>query len=134
MYHYYKGAHQSGKFQTFDWSGKISPKFYFDRLLLLKVYKILAKKAQRRRYVSWYWRVFQNLKKNQFFVSKMTRWILIQAIKNLKNLHFVWSLLCKYITFDLNKYRGVIYHDIREWRKIRRKTGLWFWKWHKEFG
>ena len=129
-----KGAHQSVKFQTFNCSGEISPSLYFDRLLLLKVYKISAKKAQRRRYVSWYWRVFQNLKKNQFFVSKMTRWILIQAIKNLKSLHFVWSLLCKHITFDLKKYRGVIYHDIREWRKIRRKTELLFGKWHEEFG
>ena len=40
-----KGAHQSAKFQTFDCSCKISPNLYFDRLLLLKVYKILAKKV-----------------------------------------------------------------------------------------
>ena len=37
-----KGAHQSEKFQTFDCSGEISQSF--DRLLLLKVYKISAKK------------------------------------------------------------------------------------------
>ena len=37
-----KGADQSAKFQTFDWSSKISPNLYFNRLL--KVYKILAKK------------------------------------------------------------------------------------------
>ena len=37
--------------------------------------------------------------------------ILIQALKSLQNLHFNWSLLWKYITFDLNKYRGVIFHD-----------------------
>ena len=42
-----KGAHQSAKFQTFDCSCKISPNLYFDRLLLLKVYKISAKKVQR---------------------------------------------------------------------------------------
>ena len=41
-----KGAHQSAKFQTFDCSGEISPKLYFNRLLLLKVYKISAKKGQ----------------------------------------------------------------------------------------
>ena len=40
-----KGAHQSAKFQTFDCSRKISPNFYFDRLLLLKVHKISAKKS-----------------------------------------------------------------------------------------
>ena len=39
-----KGAHHSAKFQTFDCSGEISPNLYFDRLLLLKVYKVLAKK------------------------------------------------------------------------------------------
>ena len=37
-----KGAHQSAKFWTFDCSHKISPNLYFD--MLLKVYKILAKK------------------------------------------------------------------------------------------
>ena len=39
-----KGAH-SAKFQTFDCSGEISPNLYFDRLLLLKVYKISARKS-----------------------------------------------------------------------------------------
>ena len=39
-----KGAHQSAKFQTFDCSDKFSPNLYFDRLLLLKVYKIQLKK------------------------------------------------------------------------------------------
>ena len=38
----------------------------------------------------------QNLKKNRFVVSKMTRiwWTLIQALKSLKNLQFDWSLSC----------------------------------------
>ena len=91
-----KGAHQSAKFQTFDWSGKISPNLYFDRLLLLKIYKTSAKNVQRN-YVSCYWRVMQNLKKNGFVVSKVTRiyWILIQALKSLQNLHCDWSLSCK---------------------------------------
>ena len=39
-----KGAQHSGQFQTFDCSGEISTNLYFDRLLLLKVYKISAKK------------------------------------------------------------------------------------------
>ena len=42
-----KVAHQSAEFQTFDCSGKISLNLYFDRPLLLKVYKISAKKVQR---------------------------------------------------------------------------------------
>ena len=72
----------------------ISANFYFDTLHLLKVYKISAKKLQRS-YVSWHWRRTQNLKKS--LVSKMTRiwWILIWALKSLKNLHFDLSLSCK---------------------------------------
>ena len=42
-----KGAHQSAKLQTIDCSRKISPNLYFDVLLLLKVYKISAKKYRR---------------------------------------------------------------------------------------
>ena len=40
----------------------------------------------------------------------------------------------KYTTFDLKKYRGVIFHDTEESCKIWRKTDLWFGKWHEEFG
>ena len=38
-----KEVHQDAKFQTSDDSFKISQNLYFDRLLLLKVYTILAK-------------------------------------------------------------------------------------------
>ena len=110
-----KGAHQSAKFQTFNCSRKISPNLYFDRLLLLKVYKISAKKVQRS-YVSWHWRVMQNLKKNWFVVSKMTRiwWILTRALKSLTNLHFDWFLLCK--VFNV-------------WpKKVQRSYLSWHWR------
>ena len=40
-----RGAHHSAKFLTFDCSGEISPNFYLDRLFLLKVYKVSAKKS-----------------------------------------------------------------------------------------
>ena len=90
-----KEAHQNAKFQSFDCSVEISPNLYFDRLLLLIVYKIVAQKVQRS-YFSWYWRA-ENLKKNQFFLFKMARtwWFLIRALKNIKNIHCDWSLLCK---------------------------------------
>ena len=42
-----KGAHHSAKFQTFDRPCEISQNLYFDRLLLLKVYKISAKKSMQ---------------------------------------------------------------------------------------
>ena len=104
----------------------ISPNLYLDRLLLLKVYKISAKKVQRS-CGSWYLRLMPNLKKNWFVVSKMTRiwWILIWALKSPKNLPFDWSFP---VMFDLKKCRGVIFHDTREWCKIWRKTNFWLGK------
>ena len=56
-------VHQSAKFETFDSSREISPNLYFDRLLLLKVNKTLAKKV-RRSYASRHRTVMQNFKKN----------------------------------------------------------------------
>ena len=44
-----KATHQSAKCLTFDCSREISPELFLDRLLLLKVYKILAEKVQRCR-------------------------------------------------------------------------------------
>ena len=37
-----KGTHQSAKFQTSDCSREISTNLYFDRLLLLNVYKVMS--------------------------------------------------------------------------------------------
>ena len=39
-----KGAHQGARFQTFVCSHKVSLNLYFDRLLLLKVYKNFCQK------------------------------------------------------------------------------------------
>ena len=50
------------------------------------------------------------------------------STQSLKKLHFDRSL--SYITIDLKKYRGVIFHDTEVWRK----TDLWFVKWYEEFG
>ena len=41
-----KRVHQSAKFQTFNCSLETLPNLYLDKLLLLKVYKISAKKLQ----------------------------------------------------------------------------------------
>ena len=106
----------------------ISQNLYFDRLFLLKVYKISAKKVQRS-YVSWHWRMIQNLKKNQFgeFWSKHS--------KDSKIYTSIGPFCAKYITFDLRKYKGVIFHDTEGSSKIwKKKNGLWFGKWPEEFG
>ena len=80
-------------------------------------------------------RVVQNLKGNLFFVSKVTRiwWILIWALKSLKNLHFDCSLLCTVYNVWLKKVQRSIFHDTEESWKIWRKTDLWFRNWHEEF-
>ena len=98
----------------------ISTNFYFNRLFLLKVYKVSAKKVQKN-YVSWHWRMIQNLKKNLFVVSKITKiWrILIQALKRLfdssKNLHFDWSLSCKV-------------YNVWPKKKVQRSSLSWHWR------
>ena len=46
-------------------------------------------------YISWYWRVMQNLKKNRFFVSKMTR---IWSISTLIGHYNVWSKIKEKLT------------------------------------
>ena len=45
--------------------------WYFDMLLLLKVYKISAKNVQRS-FASWHWRMMQNLKRNWLIALKLT--------------------------------------------------------------
>ena len=56
------------------------------------------------------------------------------STRSLKNLHFHWFLLCKVFHVWPKKYRGVIFHDTEGWCEIWRNTGLWFGKWHEEFG
>ena len=106
-----KGTHQSAKFQTFDCSREISPNSYFDGFLLLKVYKISANKVLRI-YVSWHRRVMQNSiccfknDKNLVNFDLSTRNSQISTLTG--------SFCAKYITFELKKYRGVIFHDTEE--------------------
>ena len=40
----------------------------------------------------------------------------------------------KYVLFELKMYRGVVFHDTKEWCKIWRKADLWFGKWQEKFG
>ena len=46
----------------------------------------------------------------------------------------IGSFCVKYTTFDLKKYRGVIFHYTEESCKIWRKADLWYGKWQEEFG
>ena len=49
-------------------------------------------------------------------------------------MHFHCPFCAKHITFNLKKYRRVIFHDTKESSKNWWKTDLWFGKWHQEFG
>ena len=73
--------------------------------------------------------------KNLFVVSKMTRiwWILTWVLGILKISNLIGSFCTKYITFEVKKSRGVIFHETEEWCKIWRKTDLPFGKWHEEY-
>ena len=69
----------------------------FDDILLFKVKNVWVQNLQGS-YLSWQWRMMQNLKRNWLVSSKLT-WgvwrILARALENLKNLHFNGLLLTK---------------------------------------
>ena len=92
-----QGAHQSAKFQTFDCSGKISPNLYFDRLLLLRVYRGSAKKKYGGNKFLMIPKSHAKFEEKLTFCFKNDKNLanFDQSTKNLKNLHFDWSLLCK---------------------------------------
>ena len=64
-------------------------------------------------YVSSYWTVNQN-SMNFCFKNGKIWWILIRALKSLKDLHFNWSLLCK------------VYNVLH--KKVQRRYISWHWK------
>ena len=101
-----------------------------------KYIKFQVKKVWRK-YVSWYQRVVQNLKKNLFFCFKNDKNLVnfYSSTKKSKKIAF-WLVpfFAKYTKFDLKKYRGNIFHDTEEPYEIWRKTDLRFRKWHEEFG
>ena len=90
-----------------------------------KYIKFQLKKVWRS-YAWWYLRVVQNLKRNLFFVSKITRiwWFLIQALKSLKNLHLIGPFCAKYKIFDLKKYIGVYFMTLKSHAKFEEKL-IW---------
>ena len=51
-----------------------------------------------------------------------------------KKFSLIVSLWPKYIMFELQKYKEVIFHDTEDFCKFWRKTDLWFEKWHEKFG
>ena len=83
------------------WALESLKNFHFNGLLLSKVYIVWAKKVQRS-YLSWHWRVMQNLKKNWLVVWKMT-WeiwqIFTRAFERVKIGTFAQIRKCKTLNF-----------------------------------
>ena len=87
--------------------------------------------------MSWQWRMIQKLKRNWLVVLKLT-WtsqnLNRELEKSKKLFKKIGSLWPKYILLELQKYRGVIFHDTEELCKFWRKTDLWFEKRLEKFG
>ena len=86
-----------GIWQILTWAVKSLKNLHFNGLLLNKVYNVWAKKVQRS-YVSWHWRVMQNLKKTDLWFWKMAwviRQIFTRALESLKIWRKTWLVLSK---------------------------------------
>ena len=86
----------------FTWAVK-SLKFCTLMGSFCKNHKVSAKKVQKS-YLSWQWRVIQNLKKNWLVVSNMTWgiwWIFTQPLKNPKKVTLMDYFCPKYVRFQL---------------------------------
>ena len=79
---------------NFHYSTQKSEKLYIDGLFLSKGYNVPARKFQRN-YVSWHWRLMQNLKENWLVAWKMTYRIWLIFMRTGENLHFDGLLLSK---------------------------------------
>ena len=90
---------------------------HFSGLLLNKVYILFDLKKVQRSYLSWHWRMMENLKKNWLVVWKMTwgiRQFFTRSLENVKIGTFMGSFCPKLKMFELKIYRGVICHDNEE--------------------
>ena len=78
-----------------------------------------------RIYITWHWKVIQNLKKSWFAVSKMKRvwWILFEVSNQIsQNFPFDWFLFCKVPNICLKSVqRSYLTWHWREWRKNLKK-------------
>ena len=104
-------------------------------LLLASIYNIWDNEVQRN-YLSWHWKVMQNLTKKWLVVWKMTLgiWqILTRALKSVKIGTLMGSFCPKWKMYELKIYRAAICHDNEEWCKIWRGIDLSFRNGYKEF-
>ena len=99
---------------NFHYSTQKSEKLYIDGLFLSKAYNVSARKFQRN-YVSWHWRVMQNLKLTCGLKNNLRNLLNFHASSwKSKNLHFDGLLLSK------------AYKDLDE--KVQKSYVSWHWR------
>ena len=100
-------------------------------IFITKVYNVWAEKVHTS-YLSWHWRVFQNLNINWFVERYLANFH--QSTEKFQILRLWWdpfvqSRNCMSLKFS----RGTMSHDNEEWYKIWRGIDLLFQNWHEEF-
>ena len=103
------------KFHLSSWTSEI---LHFGVLILSKSYKVSAKKVQKT-YLSWHWRMMQ-------FTEKLTCGFKYD-MRNLVHFHpttqtsKIFTLMGRFrqkYEVWAKKYRGVFFHDTKQWCKI----------------
>ena len=107
----------------------------FDLSLSCKIYNVWPKKVQRS-YISWHWRIMQNLKKNWLMVWKKHEEFNKfhqRTFESLKIGTLMGFFYPKLKMYEFKTYRGVICHGNKKWCKIWRGIDLSIQNWHEEF-
>ena len=115
-------------FTLYTFLGKNQSKCRFLRLLSaqIKIHQILVIFETKNQL--WHWTVVQNLNKHWPSLFKSgTGWTFIRALKTLKN-YTLMSSFCSKHMFQLEYFRGIMYHETEGWYKIYRKADLWLEK------
>ena len=85
--------------------------------------------------MSWHWRIMQIWKANDMSFENRHKEFEEFWLEHLK-IYKICSLIGSFdqsITFQLKKYRGIIFDGTEDWCKSWGKTHLCFQKWHEEF-
>ena len=91
---------------------------------------VSARKFQKN-YVSWHWKVMQNLSENWLMAWKMTRNLVNVPASSCKseNLHLMFLLLKPYKVLNEKVKKSYLISSLKDWIK----NGSWFQKWNDEF-
>ena len=93
---------------------------HFDRFLSSRSYKLSATKVKKS-FLSWHWRMMQKYFKNLTcgFKYDMRNLVNFYPTTQKSQKFFPMGFFCpKNTRFELQKYRGVIFHDAEYWYQI----------------